>query len=388
MRPIINKTILNIVRILKLILSSVAALGLVPHAQTTSYPLYNLSILLPLPKKIITDSPGLDTPNCSRPIFEKSLFEEVPELLQAPNSVDEQYRSMRLVGIRFDFRSDELRLVYQPLYKISARHKHRAEDAGLHLFFRMPRTRLIAEQNKLLEAYPRLPLDKLGIHPAITDKTSMAPIEKLLCEVAKEPLFKVTFMNVRGGRMIWNFGGFLIHEEHSGRRLRGQDVVIANSDGLFMDEGDADMSVQRVTRFSGSYQAQVLPRVVRGDNLSALFAVRGSIPVDEIRSIRRSVDRIENPKLNTPQTVDCTSCHATESARIALEDQHNSKPSVEAYALPKGYELDQSINRESLRNTANFRAFGYIDDQACINRRVLNETTDMQQNGEILSVLQ
>jgi hypothetical protein len=251
----------------------------------------------------------------------------------------------------------------------------------------MPRARMIAEQEKLLKAYPGLPLNKLGVHPSIRDASSRAPVDSLLCEVAKLELFKATFMNVRGGRMIWNFGGFYVNQAPSGERSRGKDVDIANSKGLFMDEGDADMSVQRVTRFTGSMTAQVLPRVEGGDNMNQLFAVRGSIPVDEIEEIRESIDRIENPMLNTPHTVDCTSCHATESGRIALEDIHDSKPSANAFVLPAGYSIDASVKRESLRNTANFRAFGYMDTEACINRRVLNETVQMQQNGEILSVL-
>ncbi len=108
--------------------------------------------------------------------------------------------------------------------------------------------------------------------------------------------------------MIWNFGGFHIISNSRGHRTRGPDVEIPNTQGIFLDEGDSDMSVQRVARPSGSKTANLLPRLAGGEDMTRLFDIRGQVPVNEIEAIRKSVDRIENPLPNTPATVDCFSC--------------------------------------------------------------------------------
>jgi hypothetical protein len=356
-------------------------------AQARKFPLYNLSILLPLPEREFDEIPGLDASGCAHHFLDQELFAALPSLLQVPNSIEEQYRVNRLVGLRFDLKSEELRLIFQPLYKRSATARPEADDAALHLFLRMPRAKMLEAQRTLAAAYPHLPTDRLGIHPSIKTPLNSGPLKRVLCEATELELFKITFMNVRRGRMIWNFGGFHVLNESSGHPTRGPDVEISNAQGIFLDEGDADMSVQRVARFSGSVTANLLPRVAGGDDMTRLFDIRGQVPVTEVDAIRESVDRIENPLLNNPSTVDCVSCHATESARVLLEDQFHSRASRDVYTLPTGYQLDTSVQRATLRDTANFRAFGYLDGLATINRRVLNDTIEMQLAADIGDVL-
>ena len=45
------------------------------------------------------------------------------------------------------------------------------------------------------------------------------------------------------------------------------------------------------------------------------------------------------------------------------------------------------MDRTTLQNTAKFRALGYLDNLATINRRVLNDTAEMQLAAEIFDVL-
>jgi hypothetical protein len=395
-RPLILRNILNInensmkrFSIASILFAVVTCMSLfgTPNSEARKFSLYNLSILLPLPRQSFEELPGLDATGCSHVFLDKELFADLPNLLQVPNSLEEQYRINRLVGLRFDLKSEELRLIFQPLYKRSPESRPEADDAALHLFLRMPKSQMLQAQRTLADAYPNLPLNRLGIHPSLKTVSSSNPLKQLICQASELELFKVTFMNVRRGRMIWNFGGFHVASDSRGIRTRGPDVEISNAQGVFLDEGDSDMSVQRVARFSGSVTANLLPRVAGGDDMTKLFEIRGQVPVSEVATIRESVDRIEHPGLNNPSTVDCVSCHATESARVLLEDQFHSRAGREAYVLPAGYSLDTSVERDTLRNTANFRAFGYLDSLATINRRVLNDTVEMQLAADIFDVL-
>ncbi len=370
-----------------LLASLFVALASTP-AEARKFPLYNLSILLPLPSAL-EDAMGLAAEGCRRPFLAPDLFAEIPALAPTRAPANTQYRDVRLVGIRFDLKADELRLVFQPLYvrnsPTPARRVFLGDDAAIHLFFRMPRADLIAAQRELAVAFPGLAPDKLGVHPGIRGVADRAKLKRLLCDVAARSLFKVTFMNVRGGRILWNFGGFLVDESANGRRFRRDDVVIRNADGIFRDPGDANMSVQQVARLRGGLRAQLRPRVNAGDHMMEIFDATSSLPMASVREIRRAVDRIENPRLNSPDTVDCASCHATESARFAVQRHVPQMPaSVDAYPLPAGYSLDESISPEVLANTINFRAFGYLDEAASINRRVLNETVEMQRDADSL----
>jgi hypothetical protein len=136
--------------------------------------------------------------------------------------LDEQYRIKRLFGLRFDYRSEELRLIFQPLYKRSTITRPEAEDAALHLFLRMPKLQMLQAQRTLAGVYPdiRTPLDA-------------GPLKRLLCQATKLELVKIIFMNVRRRRVIWNFGGFHIINHSLGHRTPGPDVEIPNAQGIF-----------------------------------------------------------------------------------------------------------------------------------------------------------
>jgi hypothetical protein len=351
------------------------------NSNQNRFSLYNLSILLPLPKNDLGQAWGLEALACSENLLPQELFLKVPALLRVPYSVQQQYQEMRLVGVRFDPIEEETRLVFQPLLWAEWNQEAKgfwAEDAAIHLFFKTPLQKILTWQQELKKKFGSINQQLLGVHPYFKNRQNANDLNIFMCELAEKGPHKLTFMNVRGARVLWSFGGFELKRGADGELRRAEDVQIPNAERVFIDENDANMSVQRVARVAGSIRAGVLPKPSRGDHLMAFFLNEASNSVPHPEQIRETVDRIENPNLNTPQTVDCVSCHAAESTRMWLERRYQSTPTKHAYQMNKDYGLDMSVSEVARRNTASFRIFGYLDAEAVVARRVLVDSVHAQ----------
>lgn len=348
--------------------------------QSSRYSLYNLSVLLPLPKEKIEDSWGLDARGCGQPLLSQELFAQVPMLVRVPYKIEQQYHDVRLVAVRFDPIQGETRLVFQPLiweeWGIDQKGFW-AEDAAVHLFFKTSKETIVKWQNLMRTKFGSPTPLLLGVHPHFRRGGDMRDLDFVLCHLAEVAPFKLTFMNVRGRRVLWAFGGFSI-DRVDGQLVRGKDVDIPNAENIFVDSQDAKMSVQRIAKFAGTLRAGLLPKPNRGDHLMATFNAGPNNEIPYPAGVRATVDRIENPALNTPKTVDCVSCHATEFTRIWLERRYNTKPSDQEYPLTKAYSIDTSVSTVARQNSAGFRSFGYLDREAVVSRRVLNESIQVQ----------
>jgi len=347
--------------------------------------LYNFSVLLPLAQKDSTELAGLGDLGCSLSFFTKSLFEKIPPLLPATLTEDGNYSAMRLVGFRMDPIDEEFRLVFQPLREATNPRNGaaiEAEDAALHLLFKSTQAHVMREVNGLQRRYPNIPKNLLGVHPAFDDAAQATrSLKSLLCRIASLELYKATFMTVRNGRVLWHFGGFLVSDKN-GRRVLGDAIDIPNMDRLFKDPNrEVDTSVQRIVRGPRRLGANVIPLPVRGDHMNEVYELAETVfDSDNVNRIRLQVDRIENPTLNSPKTVDCLSCHATESVRQLGAIQHDVTPSPSAYPVPSSYGLDKSVPILRLMDTINFRAFGYYDFDPVVINRVLLESIHFQKN--------
>lgn len=350
------------------------------RAGANTFSLYNLSILLPLPKQKYEEAWSLKSETCGREILSEDIFAQVPQLVRVPNRVTQQYTEMRLVGLRFDPIAEETRLVFQPLIWAEwgvGEAGFWGEDAAIHLFFKTSKATIWRWQQQLRALTGEQTHRLLGVHPYFRRHGEMEKLDFVVCDLAEIQAFKLTFMNVRGRRVLWAFGGFELHREDETLK-RGDDVEIPNAEGIFTDKDDAKMSVQRVAKIAGVLRAGLLPKPNRGDHLMATFNVGPGSNVENVPAVRRTLDRIENPELNSPKTVDCVSCHATEFTRNFLERRYDSRGSADEYPLTKEYGIDTSVSEAARINTANFRLFGYLDREAVVSRRVLNETIQTQ----------
>ncbi len=351
-------------------------------------PLYHLSMLFPLPEEDRAELPGLKLGGCSQSIFDKQMYLEMPRLLLTPQTHEDEYESQRLVGMRWDLDENEVRLIFQPLREGDSRRTHApwiAEDAALHLFFKAPNLlrdhAIKRELRRLNDLSSNLSYSKLGLHPAFESSLDVKEkLSSLLCRIAGWGLYKATFMTERRGRVMWHFGGFKIEGAPANRKL-GPELALVNLNQRFQDDNnEVSTSIQRMVRGPNRLRAAVFPQAQQGDHLNELFNEgKTAFQTEGVAKMRKRIDRIENPKLNNPSTVDCVSCHAVESARRVSTREYGAVASEDAMVLPLEYELDRSIPDFAMDNTINLRSFGYYDSDPVISRRVLLESYLFQQ---------
>jgi hypothetical protein len=96
----------------------------------------------------------------------------------------------------------------------------------------------------------------------------------------------------------------------------------------------------------------------------------------------QSLLRIENPNFNSPNTIDCASCHVAEVARVL----NGAALGLSANGNPNAFVAPATIPFVDLTVTApvvpgplslDFHAFSYKGNQTRINQRVINETANV-----------
>lgn len=307
------------------------------------------------------------------------------------------YQNLRVVAVRIDpcfsFEGEclhQVRLVWQPLGKSTYGSSTRyglleAKDAAVHSLYTLD----AAAFNALLEDYSMLRENEgmdlsdepLQTHPVLSaqglgGRFAQGLRALLTKHIGERNLWRVTAMSTFAGGDQWAFQGFNIHDGST------HDIVIPRTQGA------------RQQRFSTSSLAQhdfnngqLSPIPLGNDNLQTLlkssrFLTSRSSPL--LKELAASVARIENPNIHTPETMDCVSCHAAQTAGTVLFSRvpslKNDPGRVEA-AFSSAFPL---LNVSSLQgNTQILRALGYFERHLILSRRVINETAHVveQING-------
>jgi hypothetical protein len=123
------------------------------------------------------------------------------------------------------------------------------------------------------------------------------------------------------------------------------------------------------------------------DSLDSILRKSSNITSNDTATLRASSDsiyKIENPRLNSPETIDCVSCHVAQSARL-WEQGHfpNLKLDQSTFQYQSTFNLQNGS--VSQRSTHLLRAFGYDGAEPAINQRVINESANV---ADTLNALQ
>lgn len=337
----------------------------------------DVSILFPLGKGDLWTASmvGRD----SEPIFPRSAFDLIQRQLfrELPNR-DAAYAALRVVGMRVDpcFGGKpcypQIRFVLQALSPDGSR----AFDGSIHALYNLSEdafTRLKARLRALAEVSPENGnVSRLEVSPALVAQGMGGPYAVALRQAATEfvsgtNLAKITFMT-RVGNARWDFGGFNLQEftPTGGFPIAGIDGQI-----LLQTVRENGAPNQGLPPGTAPYNYNVTPTVLRGELNSVLSTASAANATSDTR--QRAMDalaRVENPMIESPDTVDCSACHLANRVRGHLQT---------AFGL--GSSLSYSANSEVLRLVAgadtdkdNLRAFGYFDAQPAISQRVANET--------------
>ena len=104
-----------------------------------------------------------------------------------------------------------------------------------------------------------------------------------------------------------------------------------------------------------------------------------------------TINRIENPRIHSPSTLDCVHCHITESTRIWANKV--AKSMVKESETTEGLYVKSAISKKhnltnvtrSTEHNKSIRAFGYFQNLPSINQRTINESSqvaeDMNKSG-------
>jgi hypothetical protein len=371
------------------VLSLACLLPLIPAQANTRWGMNDATIIYPLPyypqetSQLIT--PQL--PAVGGVLLPERHFLRLPPINQG-EAKHITYQNLRVVAVRvdpcFSFRGEclhQVRLVWQPIGKSVYGSSTQlglleAKDAAVHSLYTLD----AAAFNALLDDYSALRENEgvdlsnepLQVHPVLTGQGlggSLAQgLKKLLTKhIGEHNLWRVTAMSTFVGGDQWSFQGFNIREDGM------QDIVIPRTQGASQQR----FSTSSLTQIDFA-NGQLAPVPLGNDNLQVLLRNSRFLPPQSsplLRELAASVARIENPSIHTPETMDCVSCHAAQTAGSVLfsrmpalkrDPQH-----VEALFNSTSPLLNVSSHQG---NTQILRALGYFERYLILSRRVINET--------------
>jgi hypothetical protein len=328
------------------------------------------------------------------------MYQRLPAIDHA-RPADQTYQALRVVSVRLDpcFQSNgdclpQVRLVWQPItpanYGSTARYGVlEAKDAAIHTLY----TLTPAMFDKLLASYAALVKatgsdlrnEPLQIHPVLLkqglDGHFATRLRTLLSKyVGPATLWRATAMQGLPGDDEWSFTGFNVRDgvAHALAIPRigtpSQRLQVAQLDHSSFANG-------LVAPLPDVAEDNYLPDVLRERSLNRIPQRATALAI--------AIADIENPTRNNPETVDCVSCHAAQAAGSLLSRSRSglrNQPEVKAHVFQSTLPLRNSGLH--LADTHVLRAFGYIDRDPAISRRVTNESANVvrQLNGDPLEM--
>lgn len=309
------------------------------------------------------------------------------------------YPKLRVVGMRIDpcFKSNgqclpQIRLVWQPLSTWGS--KVITDDAAIHSFYLFEPQEFknfLTEYSQILEPYKdfmskpqNLPLQ---INPILRQEGLSGPLMNQLKALTLKycgarNIWRLTAMKTFVGGDMWSFFGYDV--------IKGPDNKISSDVLEIPRVAPATIQIFRVSQTAerNYNQGSLLPRpeIFSKENPDQIhfylqdsfeFSRRSSKP--ELLQFGKAIARIENPDIHSPESMDCLSCHAANTAgKMAQRDLPwlNKDPFVKSslFNIPQEFTDNSSY---PFIQAKNLRALGYFEATPVISNRVRNETYEV-----------
>jgi hypothetical protein len=386
----------------KIFAATVFALIYSSIAFSKSWDLNDVSILMDLPRSGEGDQ-FLLKPRSSG-MKGELLPDEHSETLRfivvdVYDNPEHDYEALRVVGMRIDpcfIFTDEkvekcdpvLRLIWQPLnFK-----KVTTYDAAVHTFYSLTKDefKILATKLKAL----KMRNESLGIytdskplfiHPALKQSGRRLSfnneIKKIILNFAGNTnLNRITIMKMMTKDLWWQFSGL---DKNPDGKWANMAIPRLNVGSFIQDFFNDDFfekigmkgTILPFTKFNDDD----LSRIVRGPDISEYDR-------EDLKKAMVTINRIENPRIHSPSTLDCVHCHITEATRIWADKV--ASPMVKEYAtaenlyvkgiISKKHNLT-NITRSRVQNKS-IRAFGYFGNLPSINQRTINESSQVAED--------
>ncbi len=297
------------------------------------------------------------------------------EGLQGP---DAAYAALRVVSLRFDpcFGGvpcyPQIRLVFQALTQNGASSR----DGAVHALYNLTPDEFAAVTTRLKTVAALAPenngVTRLEVSPALMTQGMTGAYGVALRDVVAQyagsaNLAKLTFMTrAPGGGDRWDFGGFNLRDFAPGG---GFPIAGLNGNVLVqtvLENGRGGQGGQ-----GGGYAYTVTPGILRGE--LALVLNSGTAQNASLAERQRAMDalaRVENPLVESADTVDCSACHLANRIRGNLQTSFGLSSALSYSSASEASRLIGGAER----NNENLRAFGYFDANPVISQRTANET--------------
>lgn len=350
---------------------------------TTKLDLNDVSWLYPLPATLAGRDSLLKftSAGAKGALFTRAFFDQVKPVDEVLDGTG-IYSGMRVISARVDpcfpvNKKDEplkcvkqLRLVAQ-IVELDMSSKITTRDGTIHLFYDMTD----GEWPQVLEGVTALkglaktateskPLD---VHPVMKTEGLEGAYAKRLNELittfcGEQNLSRVAFMIALQDGKRWTFGAF----------NRKAALLEADPIPRFTDKEEQQVEEHGVEERRNS---EMIPSPTNIDLTTILSYTQIQLADDlTLQRATKEALLIENPDKETPQTIDCASCHLASRAVSFASVTRNIDLSsfTDRYVAPARFDMrrvDEVANDPFAQ-----RAFGYFHEKTALSQRTINES--------------
>jgi hypothetical protein len=357
----------------------------------------DLSVLLPLPRTQAELDAQLtpSSPAVGGQLLPASIFNMASTRLE--------FTTLHAVAFRFDpcFGAlgaitddaschNQLRIVFQLIDVDDRFDSTIVDDSAVHAFYEISRDDLLAAVDELVAARKAEGGDRdlgpLAPHPLIAQEGLDGPLAQAFAKTitkyaGQDKLVRMTEFDfaswasgpTTSGTTTWNFSQFRV--DHG--TVTNMDIPTLSTTGMSQDGNS--MALEAST---GPLEASSSPGTTSPDDLALLasFMKANQASASDRQGAFGAALRVLNPHDNSPDTIDCASCHLAQPAAELVGGQLG----MTAAGNPDAFVPDPSIPMADLAETTspvspdqvlNIHAFSYrLQEPPMINRRVINET--------------
>jgi hypothetical protein len=378
-----------------------------PPPDSPALQMNDLSVMFPL----ATSEAEFDLyPSASSPGANGALLPEA--LYNSDHSNEISYDNLRVIAFRLDpcfahlgpitdpsTCDNQIRLVFQPLD--FDQDTTTAEDGGVHVLYSITREQLLDAANEIATAraaFGDTDLGAVAVHPLLASQGLSGPFaQQLFAIIAKyadgTKIERITAfladVGVAGGGptngVEMGSGSDQPPPSNLGIFWELRGMSVANGVGTplvipSLPDGTTDMSLEASV---DPLESTFSPETGSADNIVMLANADQALSATQAQR-QAGFDaalRIENPTMNSPNTIDCVSCHMAEPARTLVGQQMlGMSPAGDRNAFAPASTIpapDLAVTTPKLVGTdggLNIHAFSYRSSEPMINQRVINET--------------
>lgn len=333
-------------------------------------------------------------------LYEGAESEFWPGSYSAPtqSALDTIYGMLRMVAFRLDpcfanigpitepsHCQAQIRLVLQPLSY--ANGSTTAGDGAVHAFYSLSTEDFESAVRAVIAARESISgsadLGPLAVHPIMArqgpDGQMAHRLNSLVTQYAgASNLVRVTVLNSASvpappraahPARIWNFHGY--------------DVVGGTLEPLVIPALPSGSTSVNFSAAADPLVGAFLPPSVSSDNMQTMAdATRFDAASAAVQtSAFDAALRIENPDFNSPNTIDCASCHLARPSRdlVAAKRGFSAANNPNAFSADPRYVpcRDMALTTSNDGTALNVHAFSYLGGQPMINARVINESASI-----------